>query len=125
MLRVMRLSSFVCALFGAASLIGCPGDDPADGAGGTGGSSEPTPEPCEAADIDACAIDQKGCALEGGEATCLACDAGMRATEDGSCQPIAGEPMQHTFGEFTTEPGEEVLGLCQSWTLNNETELWI
>jgi hypothetical protein len=33
--------------------------------------------------------------------------------------------VSHDFSEFTTQPGEEVRGLCQSWTLDNAEELWV
>ena len=29
------------------------------------------------------------------------------------------------FAEFSVDPGEEVLGLCQSWTLHNPNEIWV
>ncbi len=87
-------------------------------------SVDPTPVVCEAADADACAVDQKGCEVAGGVASCVACEAGEHA-EAGACVPIAGEATTHEFAAFTTDPGEEVLGLCQSWTVGNETELFV
>ncbi len=33
--------------------------------------------------------------------------------------------MSHDFADFTTGPGEERLGQCQSWTLNNPEDLWV
>lgn len=56
--------------------------------------------------------------------TCAACPDGQYATASGSCAPI-GTPMTHDFSMFTAKPGEEILGLCQSWTLDNPTELWV
>jgi hypothetical protein len=90
---------------------------------------EPTPagpDPCALADAEACRVDQKSCSLDdAGAPTCAACGVGMYVSEQGVCTPLEGEALTHEFAEFTTQPGEEVLGLCQSWTLGNETELWI
>lgn len=33
--------------------------------------------------------------------------------------------IAHEFDTFDVEPGYEKDGLCQSWTLNNETDLWV
>jgi hypothetical protein len=55
---------------------------------------------------------------------CQKCPHGSYASPTGTCDPI-GTPMAHDFAMFTTQGGEEILGLCQSWTLNNATELWI
>lgn len=83
------------------------------------------PTPCEVEDIDACRINQQGCEVAAGEAGCVACGSGTFVSEGGVCEPLAGEATSHDFAEFTTQPGEEVLGLCQSWTLGNEAELWV
>jgi hypothetical protein len=56
--------------------------------------------------------------------TCAACPDGQYADKSGVCKPI-GTAMTHDFAMFTSTSGQEILGLCQSWTLNNDTELWI
>lgn len=89
---------------------------------------DPTPEPsepCEAEAIETCRVDQKSCVVSDQEPTCVACTSGTYVTQGGTCEPLEGEALAHEFSEFTTQPGEEVQGLCQSWTLNNDTELWI
>ncbi len=55
---------------------------------------------------------------------CQACPSGQYASNVGTCEPI-GTPMAHDFSMFTAQSGEEILGLCQSWTLDNASELWI
>lgn len=81
--------------------------------------------PCEAADAATCRVDQMGCRLDADAPTCFECDAGTFANESGECAALEGEARAHEFAEFTTEPGQEVLGLCQSWTLDNDTEIWV
>lgn len=109
--RVAHLSPLMVAL-----AAGCGGEEtgPAGAAG----------DPC-AAMLDSCLSRQLGCVATGGEARCEACPAGEYAALSGKCEAIGGTPMSHEFSEFTTAPGEEVLGLCQSWTLNNAEELWV
>ncbi|NUP09068.1 MAG: hypothetical protein HOW73_23705 [Polyangiaceae bacterium] len=114
---MQKLRFTLCSVFLLSGVVSCGDDsDPIE---------DPKTESCEVADIDACRIDQKGCALSNGEAACVECTSGMYANEEGSCAGIGGEPLAHDFAEFTTQPGEEVLGLCQSWTLDNDTELWV
>ena len=84
-----------------------------------------TPDPCAAEDAAGCLVNQQACALRDGAAVCEPCAAGQYADASGVCAPIEGTLYHHVFADFTTEPGQEVLGLCQSWTLGNETELWI
>lgn len=86
---------------------------------------DPAPEPCEQADVDACRIDQKSCSVLSGERRCEPCARGHYVTAVGDCEPLAGTALTHAFAEFTSQPGEEILGLCQSWTLGNETDLWV
>ena len=44
----------------------------------------------------------------------------------GECDPTR-EPCayERTLSTVTVDPGEEIDGLCQSWTLDNPTELWV
>lgn len=113
-----------CGDDGAAAGGGGPG---AGGSSATGGGGEPaTGGPCDAASAAACRVDQKACALQDELApTCFDCARGEHVDPAGACAPLPGEPLVHAFDEFTTGPGEEVKGLCQSWTLGNDTDLWV
>lgn len=52
-----------------------------------------------------------------------ACDGGA---PDGPCDPATSAcVLAHDFGLQTLESGQEADDLCQSWTLGNETELWV
>jgi hypothetical protein len=43
-----------------------------------------------------------------------------------ACDPQTEEcDYSHDYGMQTVTSGAEVLNLCQSWTLNNDTELWV
>ena len=53
------------------------------------------------------------------------CDAGKVAGQLGDCLPAGAVELFHEFGTQTTQPGEEVTGRCRSWTLNNETDLFV
>jgi hypothetical protein len=94
----------------AAAAIGCHANDPLAN----------LPPGC-AAMLPSCLAVQKICAA--GPA-CQACPDGQYAASNGVCSPI-GTAMTHDFAEFTAQGGQEILGLCQSWTLDNSTELWI
>jgi hypothetical protein len=95
---------------------------------GTGPETNPgtttTPDAC-AAIASSCVAKQQGCVSDGAEARCEPCKAGEYASLAGACKELAGTPISHEFNQFTTKPGEEVLGLCQSWTLNNAEEIWV
>ncbi len=80
---------------------------------------------CQPEDAAACLVDQHGCVLEGEAARCVPCELGQYAASSGECAPIAGTPLHHAFAEFETPSAEEVLGLCQSWTLGNDEPLFI
>lgn len=106
-------------LLGAAVLLaGCSGDDEAPAGPRLGGG-------CSAEAAAECRVDQKGCDASGGAPECFSCATGSRAGADGVCAAIAGTPMPHRFSDFTTMPGEELAGLCQSWTLGNEEDLYV
>ena len=49
------------------------------------------------------------------------------ACGDSGATDMEGEPptMSHTFEPIMIEPGEEVLDMCQSWTLNNDETLYV
>jgi hypothetical protein len=84
-------------------------------------AAAPEPEACSAEEAASCLENQKGCA----DAECVDCAVGSYAQASGQCVPIAGEAWKHSFDEFTAEPGEEISGLCQSWTLGNDEDLWV
>ena len=104
-----RCRTFAAALLGLAACSG-----PADAA-----------MPCSATEIAGCRESQQGCALEGGAAVCSPCAFGHRAGDDGLCAPIVGQALTHAFPEVEIGAGEERSGTCRSWTLGNETELWV
>lgn len=81
--------------------------------------------PC-AALRDQCLTNQGVCVESAAGAACQACGAGTYASrETNTCEPLTGTPLVHDFPEFTTKPGEESVGLCRSWTLNNPEEIWV
>ena len=86
---------------------------------------EPFGGDCPIDEATRCGRTQRGCGMEEAVPTCLECPTRYRATREGVCEPIQGERLHHRFGDFTTEPGEEVANLCQSWTLHNETEIFV
>lgn len=113
--QLSHLSPFLVLLAAA----GCSSDPAAP-------NPPPTAGACESK-LAECLVDQKIC-VEGTTAEgarCEACPAGQYAADSGDCAAIAGTPISHDFSEFTVASGEEVLGLCQSWTLGNETEIWV
>lgn len=63
--------------------------------------------------------------MDTGKATCVACGAGEFAAKTGSCAPLSGTAIEHAFSDFTTQPGDEIAGLCQSWTIGNDAEIWV
>lgn len=89
------------------------------------GTTEAAPT-CGEADVQACLVDQRGCALDAsGAAECVPCGIGTRADARGACAAIPGAQLVHDFPENVSMPGQELLGDCRSWTLGNETELWV
>jgi len=79
-----------------------------------------------AALLSTCLADQKSCVEDAaGDARCEACAVGQYAADSGQCEAIGGSPLAHDFETFTVEPGVEIEGLCQSWTLGNATEIWV
>src|SRR5882724_4766442 len=48
------------------------------------------------------------------------------ACSDHPCDPMAEScTLEATMSTITVQPGHEDNDTCQSWTLNNPTELWI
>lgn len=118
-----RVIAALAALALAGFAHGCGGDD---------GDTEPTEpalnvEGCPAI-AATCVKQQRGCvgATETRAARCEPCAAGQHPTgEAAQCTPIPGTALSHTFPKVQLAGGEEVNGLCQSWVLNNESELWV
>ena len=95
---------------------------------GCGDDLEPLDEVAPVCDQEAaaaCLVNQHACELDGEVARCVPCELGEYATASGTCAAIAGTPLHHSFTEFETASGEEVLGLCQSWTLDNDEPLLV
>jgi len=95
---------------------------------GCGDNDEPLDDAeavCDPAEAAACLVNQHACVLEGEAARCVPCELGQYAAQNGQCTAIGGTPLHHAFAEFETPAGGEVLGLCQSWTLDNDTELFV
>lgn len=68
---------------------------------------------------------QSVCVAKDGAAACEECPPAHYATREDTCEKIEGTPLTNEFSEFTVKSGEEILGLCQSWTLNNAEEIWV
>lgn len=111
----IRRSALLLMLAGS---LGCSSNDATP-------SQQPLRDPCAQADADACLVEQKACGVTAGAPECFSCERGAYASAAGACVAIGGEAQNHAFADFTTQPGEEVLGLCQSWTLDNDAELWV
>lgn len=95
------------------------------GCGSSNGTTPMTTSSCDESGIAACFAVQKACALASGRPACNACSSGKYANRAGVCEAIGGPTVEHDFPLSTTMPGQEVLGMCRSWTLNNATELWV
>jgi len=65
------------------------------------------------------------CAETNGAAQCQPCAGGQYASPEGACLALTGTPIVHEFTSFDIKAGEELKGLCQSWTLNNSAEIWV
>lgn len=54
------------------------------------------------------------------------CGQAKEEGEDAACDPMQGPcSFTHDFGETALAPGAEIDGQCNSWTLNNPTDLWV
>ncbi len=115
--------SFSVALPCLVALLGC----------GSESSSDPTTTSTSTsvgADLckdmaETCFAKQSICVASGESASCETCPSAEYATKEGTCEKIPGTAYTHQFAEFEVKSGEEIKGLCQSWTLNNPEELWI
>jgi hypothetical protein len=75
--------------------------------------------------VSTCLVDQKACVVGSEGPRCEPCPTGQYANDAGRCAAIPGSVLEHQFPPFTSQPGEEILDVCRSWTLGNETELWV
>src|SRR5687767_1401218 len=75
--------------------------------------------------VSSCLVDQKACVVGSDGPRCEPCPTGQFASDSGRCAPIPGSVLEHEFPPFTSQPGEEILDSCRSWTLGNDTELWV
>ena len=95
----------------------------------SGGSAAPSGAPAAAATcttkVAECLVSQQGCVADAAGEHCAPCPTGKYAAATGGCVAIGGTAARHDFADFTTPPGAETLGLCQSWTINNPEELWV
>ena len=103
---------------GLLLLLASCGDDTTE-------TKEPEAKTCQQAAADECRVNQQACTQTGTEVACHACERGHYVTKDGTCAPLGGTPIHHVFAEFSTQPGEEILGLCQSWTLDNDEAIYV
>jgi hypothetical protein len=106
-------------------LAGCTGAGN-DSTGATTTGTAPTTTGPDCASITAaCAANQQGCVVDAAGAKCAACGAGTFVGPTGTCDAIPGTPLAHDFPDNTAASGQELIGSCRSWTLNNATELWV
>jgi hypothetical protein len=75
-----------------------------------------------AAKLPECLVNQQICVAG---PRCASCPAGQHAAKTGRCEPLSGATRSHAFPEQTVRAGSEVLGLCRSWTVGNDEELWV
>lgn len=98
--------------------IGACGDDGDAGPSKVDARCEPI--------IAGCMQRQSTCVIEDDAPTCAACPAGQfPARPSGACEDIPGLSLSHDFGLQTVTAGQEIGSLCQSWILDNDTELWV
>jgi hypothetical protein len=107
----------------ALAFAGCGGSGK-DASSTAGGGPTPSGASC-ATLAKECKINQQICVGNDGDAKCQACAEGTYAAPSGKCESLGKAALSHEFAMFTVQPGEEILGKCQSWTLGNATELWV
>ena len=96
---------------------------------GCGSNAEQDPGGTSSADcaslIATCVENQQQCVSDAKGAHCEPCAEGKYAANDGVCKPLVGTEWSHDFPEHSTQPGDEIVGECRSWTLGNDAELWV
>jgi hypothetical protein len=90
-----------------------------------GGAPAGAPAAACTTKISACLASQQACVADAQGERCTPCPGGQYAAPTGQCDVLAGTVTSHAFADFTTPPGGETLGLCQSFTINNPEELWV
>lgn len=116
--------SFAVAPVLAFAFFACSHAD--QGTPSSTGTSTSTPTGSACASLaDTCAAGQQGCVEDSAGAHCEACPAATYASPKGTCEKITGTPLSHDFPDQTVMAGQEITGLCRSWTMNNETEIWM
>lgn len=72
-----------------------------------------------------CLASQMICVSSEGTEMCQPCPTGQYAATADGCVAIPGNLIAHTFEAFSADPGQELTEQCESWTLKNDTELWV
>ena len=111
----MQLRWFVYTAL-VSTLAGC-------GASSAESESNDVSAECRAM-ADTCFAEQRVCVGSGSSARCESCDSGAYPLSGTECGPLEGLRHRHDFGTVSLEPGEEHDGICRSWTLNNDDEIW-
>jgi hypothetical protein len=119
----MNVSRF--ALLGVLSLLpACSSKSVAQATGSPSDAAMPAGKPC-VTQGPACLKNQQICVADGAKESCLACPDGQYAKDPNTCAKIPGTLVRHVFDKYALGPGQEIDGLCQSWTLNNDAEIWV
>lgn len=78
------------------------------------------------AELEASCLENQQICVAKPKAHCERCPgAHYTSLETHACVALDGPAQKHEFADFTVQPNEEVLDLCQSWTLNNDQDLWV
>lgn len=123
---IMDRFALLGTLLVSTMLVGGCGDAAGDGDGAVDMVETVDPR-CEALG-PSCQTRQQGCVIDAttDTAVCQACPAGAYPSGAGAaCVPLSGASQVHDFGELTLAAGEEIGSLCQTWVLNNDTEIWV
>jgi hypothetical protein len=91
----------------------------------TGPETDAGDEPRCVTKRDECTSIQQICVVEAAGESCRQCSDGEYAKDADTCAPIPGDALHHDFGVYRLDPAQELSSLCQSWTLGNDTELWV
>src|SRR5262245_27530685 len=90
------------------------------------GCSDPAPTVDLCGDMVAyCVSNHQTCVTGPNGPECQPCPEGNYVGSTGKCLPIPGTPLSHDFPDITIPSGQESLGGCRSWTLNNPVEIWV
>jgi hypothetical protein len=109
----------LAALGAVTLLLGCSSEGP------TRAEEEVVAPATCATRGEECFASQMICVASDDAERCEPCPEGQYAASADGCEPIPGTRIDHAFEPYTVAPGVELNDKCQSWTLNNETELWV